>query len=125
MLRAMNRMVLFRAGMWLACVVPGVEAQDFPGWARDLKAELATQVLPYWFDTAQDRERGGYLLADDAVAGRGQATEKQLVTQARMVWGFAHAHRKGYSTAERNYLAAAEQGHRFLRAHFRDPEHGG
>ena len=103
----------------------GAQAQDFSGKARELRSELTTKVLPYWFDTAQDTQRGGYLLADDPVKGRGQATEKQLVTQARMVWGFSHAHRKGFSTAQRNYLDAAAQGYRFLRAHFLDPVHGG
>lgn len=100
-------------------------ATDFSARARELEEELAAKVLPYWFDTAQDKEQGGYLLADDAVKGRGQAAEKQLVSQARMVWGFSHAHRKGFSTAERSYLQAAGQGYRFLREHFLDPLHGG
>ena len=90
-----------------------------------MKTELAGKVLPYWFDTAQDTEHGGYLLADDAVRGRGAAREKQLVTQSRMIWGFAHAHRKGFSTDRRSYLGAAEQGHRFLRDHFLDRRRGG
>ena len=93
--------------------------------ACEMRTELASRVLPYWFDTAQDFERGGYLLADDAVRGRGVAREKQLVSQSRMIWGFAHAHRKGFSTDQRSYLAAAEQGHRFLREHFLDSRHGG
>jgi mannobiose 2-epimerase len=93
--------------------------------AGGMRAELASKVLPYWFDTAQDLEHGGYRLADDAVEGRGVAREKQLVTQSRMLWGFAHAHRKGFSTRERSYLAAAEQGHRFLQRHFLDRKRGG
>jgi mannobiose 2-epimerase len=90
-----------------------------------MRAELASKVLPYWFDTAQDLEHGGYRLADDAVRGRRHAREKQLVTQSRMIWGFAHAHRKGFSTDQRSYLGAAEQGHRFLRDRFLDRKHGG
>lgn len=92
--------------------------------AKQQRALLAEHVLPYWFDTAQDREHGGYLLADDA-KGRGTAREKQLVTQSRMIWGFSHVQRKGFSTASCNYLKAAEQGYRFLLAHFKDPKHGG
>jgi mannobiose 2-epimerase len=65
------------------------------------------------------------LLADDAVKGRTLPSEKQIVSQARMVWTFSHAHLKGYSGASRNYLAAAEQGYRFLRQHFLDPVNGG
>jgi len=93
--------------------------------ARGMRTELASKVLPYWYDTAQDREHGGYRLADDAVRGRRAAREKQLVTQSRMIWGFAHAHRKGFSTDQRSYLGAAEQGHRFLRDHFLDRKRGG
>lgn len=113
---------------WLCAVAAGAEvclAQDFPARARELRVELAEKVLPYWFDTAQDAQHGGYVLADDAVKGRGGATEKQLVTQSRMIWGFSQAHRKGFSSAQRNYLDAASQGYRFLRAHFLDAEHGG
>lgn len=100
-------------------------ANDFSSQAAVMRAELASKVLPYWFDTAQDTRHGGYLLADDAVQGRGQATEKQLVSQARMIWTFSHVHRKGFTTQQRNYLHAAEQGYHFLRHHFLDPVHGG
>jgi cellobiose epimerase len=92
--------------------------------ARDLQAQLAGKIMPYWYDTAQDTNAGGYLMADD-LKGRGVASEKQLVSQSRMVWGFSHAHLKGYSTAQRNYLKAAEQGYRFLLDHFLDKEQGG
>lgn len=92
--------------------------------AKEFRVQLAAKVLPYWFDTAMDRTNGGYVLADD-LNGRGVATEKQLVSQARMVWGFSHAHRKGFSTLERNYLQAAQSGYRFLLDHFLDREHGG
>jgi cellobiose epimerase len=92
--------------------------------AREYQKELATRVMPYWYDTAQDTNRGGYLLAD-TLKGRGSAREKQLVSQSRMVWGFAHAHLNGYSDANRNYLKAAEQGYHFLVDHFLDKEQGG
>ncbi len=92
--------------------------------ARMFRRQLIEKVLPYWHDTTQDKQRGGYLLADDQ-KGRRLATEKQLVSQSRMVWGFAHAHRQGWSSPERDYLAAARKGHLFLRAHFRDSQHGG
>lgn len=102
-----------------------VAGADFAARARTMKQELADKVLPYWFDTAQDRQNGGYVLSDDAVQGRTPAREKQLVTQARMIWGFAHAHRHGFSTPNRNYLKAAEHGYAFLRDHFLDRDYGG
>ncbi|MCX7827043.1 MAG: AGE family epimerase/isomerase, partial [Verrucomicrobiae bacterium] len=51
--------------------------------------------------------------------------EKALVTQARMVWTFSLAHRKGFSDARRDYREAAAQGYRFLIERFRDGDHGG
>src|SRR6185503_1319977 len=88
-----------------------------------LRQQLEDSVLPYWLE-ALDRTNGGYVLADDGRGGR-QAREKQLVTQARMLWTFSHVHTKGYSRAGRDYLKAAEHGYRFLQEHFLDKEQGG
>ena len=84
--------------------------------AQQLDQQLRNQVMPYWYDTSIDRRHGGYVLEQGS---------KQLVSQTRMVWGFAHAHRHGYSTAQRDYLAAARQGYEFLTKHFLDTQHGG
>lgn len=93
--------------------------------ARALEDQLTGKVLPYWFNSAVDRERGGYVLADDGTGGPDAPAEKQLVSQARMIWGFSLAHRKGYSDARHDYLEAAAQGYRFLTGSFLDREHGG
>ena len=100
-------------------------AEDFSVPAREMKTQLAEKVLPYWFDTAQDTNRGGYLLADDAVRGRSVPGEKQIVTQSRMVWAFSLAQIEGYSDTNRNYLQAAAQGYHFLLDHFLDRRNGG
>lgn len=94
---------------------------DQAEWFRH---ELDQKVLPYWFKTAQDNAHGGYILAD-SLSGPGHATEKQLVTQSRMIWGFAHAFLHGFRSPDRDDLAAARQGYRFLIDHFLDREHGG
>ena len=111
--------------MLLALGITALPAKDRGDYARDFKTELAQKILPYWLDTAVDREHGGYLLSDDAAKKAPPATEKQLVTQSRMIWGFSHAHLKGFSDDKRNYLKAAEQGYRFLIDHFLDHENGG
>jgi cellobiose epimerase len=118
---ALWRTCLSLALFWPLLLAAADRAQS----AREYKRQLAEKIMPYWYDTAVDRQYGGYLLSDDAAKKAPPATEKQLVTQSRMVWGFAHAHRKGLSTANRNYLKAAEQGYRFLLAHFLDTENGG
>ncbi len=94
-------------------------------YAGELKEQLSKKVLPYWFETAIDQQNGGYILSDDAGKKAAPATEKQLVTQSRMIWGFSHAHLHGFSDSKHNYLAAAEQGYRFLQAHFLDRTNGG
>lgn len=109
----------------VSSIAPCGFAKDLPEHARELKSQLTGKLLPYWFDTAQDKEHGGYLLADDAVKKNLQAKEKQLVTQSRLVWTFAHAHLKGFSDPKRDYLKAAEQGYRFLLDHFLDEKNGG
>lgn len=111
----------FRSFYFLLAVVHGFAA-DFSGSAREMGMELEEKILPYWFDT-QDRHWGGYLLNDDEVYGPRQPTEKQIVTQSRMIWGFSHAHIAGFRN--RNYLQAAEQGYRFLLDHFLDRQNGG
>jgi len=108
---------------WLS--ISGLPAADCAQSAREFKAQLREKIMPYWYDTAIDKANGGYLLSDDAAKKAPPAREKQLVTQSRMIWGFSHAHLKGLSTSERNYLEAARQGYKFLLAHFLDAEHGG
>lgn len=112
--------------LWLALAtcLP-LAAADFSVAAREYKQQLTEKVLPYWYDTAIDWQRGGYVLSDDAARTAPPATEKQIVTQARMVWGFAHVHRKGYRDPKRDYLKAAAHGYRFLLDHFLDRENGG
>ncbi len=98
---------------------------EFTQSARELKHQLTSQIMPYWYDTAVDRRYGGYVLADDAAKTAPPAAEKQIVTQSRMVWGFSQAHLRGLSTTNRNYLEAAQQGYHFLKEHFLDKQYGG
>jgi len=109
----------------LALLVSAARGGPLNERAREMKGRLVGKILPYWYDTAIDNARGGYVLADDGSGKPQQPTEKQLVTQTRMIWGFSHAHIKGLSDSKRNYLKAAEQGYRFLQEHFLDKQYGG
>src|SRR5262249_33943208 len=93
-------------------------------YSVEMRRDLAEKILPYWHDTTLDRTNGGYILSDDVRKTRA-ATEKQIVTQSRLIWSFSHVHRKGYSTAQRNYLKAAEHGYSFLIDKFLDKNTGG
>lgn len=116
------------AGFVAVCVLMPSLAMAAPRNVRDYAVELRRglneKILPYWFDTGLDLTNGGYILADDG-RGRREAREKQLVSQARMLWTFSHVHLKGFRDAKRDYLGAAERGYRFLTQRFLDPEHGG
>ena len=103
----------------------GFSAPNRAEQARELKTELIQKIMPYWYDTGLDKEHGGYVLSDDAAHKAPPATEKQLVTQARMVWGFSHAHLNKLEDGRRDYLKAAQQGYEFLEKHFLDPQYGG
>jgi cellobiose epimerase len=91
--------------------------------AKKYRAQLVGKILPYWLKTVDPRH-GGFLLSDDAIRGRSTPEEKQLATQARMVWAFSHAHLHGLDN-EGQYLKAAENGYRFLTEKFLDHHHGG
>src|SRR3990172_4694752 len=100
--------------------------------AKEMGIYLREKVMPYWHDTAVDSKNGGYILSDRLDASRNagnlwwnrlralfstyvhrnahRASEKQLVSQSRMILVFSIAHRLGYSDARRDYLKAAETG---------------
>lgn len=121
-LRPQAAVLCLLAAWWLP-VAGATAAKAKADYARDFRAQVTKEVLPYWLRTL-DKENGGFLLADDG-SGKGTARDKQLVSQARMVWGLAHAHLHGLTGRRRDYLQAAESGYRFLLDHFRDAEHGG
>ena len=102
-----------------------IPAKDLDAYAIDFRTQLVQKILPYWYETAVDRKYGGYVLSDDASRKAPPATQKQIVTQARMIWGFSHAHLRGLSDGKHDYLRAAEQGYRFLTSHFLDRRNGG
>ncbi len=92
--------------------------------AATYRAQLSQRILPYWL-AKLDTTNGGFLLSDDAERGASTPREKQLVSQARMVWTFAHAHLHGFDDTNRSCLKAAWNGYHFLTNHFRDATHGG
>ena len=106
--------------------------------ARLTRDRLPSTMLPYWLRVTRDDAAGGYLLRNDVLRGparrarlalartvRGSPADdtKQLVSQARLLWVFAHAHARGLDPTR--YLDAAHRGQEFLLEHFRDHEHGG
>ncbi|MEY3275133.1 MAG: Cellobiose 2-epimerase [Verrucomicrobiota bacterium] len=94
-------------------------AAEAAAWRR----HLVEVTVPYWIGTVDPI--GGYALADDAARGRSRPLEKQVVSQARMVWGLSLAHRRGLCPRNPASLHAAQHGILFMRSRMKDPVYGG
>jgi mannobiose 2-epimerase len=115
--------VLAASTLLLVCLINLVSA-PLPEHAADYHTQLTQRILPYWLGKL-DTTNGGFLLSDDAARGPAIPREKQLVSQARMVWTFAHAARHGLDDTNRSGLKAAWNGYGFLTNHFQDATLGG
>jgi mannobiose 2-epimerase len=91
-----------------------------------LETTLEDNVLDFWFPRCIDEDGGGFLTSYDVegeFAGNGN---KQIVTQARMVWLTARLAREGFDDAfDEDYLAIADHGMAFLLEEMWDDENGG
>src|SRR5437867_7432330 len=119
-----RRALIHVFALMLLAALSSAWARELANYAADMREDLTEKSLPYWYDTTLDKTNGGYVLADD-VQGPRAATEKQLVTQSRLIWTFSRIHLKGFGAEKRNYLKAAEHGYRFLIDHFLDKKNGG
>jgi mannose/cellobiose epimerase-like protein (N-acyl-D-glucosamine 2-epimerase family) len=104
--------------------------------ALESDALLRDRMLPYWYKTLNSR--GGYQVYDPGdrswraqirsmIKDRNSQNEsvRCLVSQARLLWVFSHAHISGYSTSQHDYLKAAAHGYSYLIETMLDREHGG
>jgi mannobiose 2-epimerase len=106
--------------------------------ALEWHALLKDRMLPYWHNTTVN-SRGGYRVYDPGERSwRAQIrslikskndtqnqTMRGLVSQARLLWVFSHAHLLGYSTPEHDYLNRAAHGYSYLIETMLDREYGG
>ena len=127
-MNALRAIPIFLLSLCCFFTVYHPKAEGFSPTLRDQASQWQTRlqkdILPYWLETTRDVQYGGFL-ASDAMDGSRRATEKQLVSQSRLIWGFSLAHRKGYGDKDHDYLAAAQNGYRFLQEHFLDKKNGG
>lgn len=88
----------------------------------EIKENLEKGILPFWIKNGIDSVHGGYILNFDENGNSLGDTEKMLVTQTRMIWGFAALSRE---YGDKEYFEYAAQGVRFLLEYFWDKEYGG
>ncbi|HXQ69954.1 MAG TPA: AGE family epimerase/isomerase [Pyrinomonadaceae bacterium] len=107
--------------------------------ALEWNALLRDRMLPYWHNTTIN-SRGGYQVYDSgdrswraqiksAIKGDNDRGKNEslrgLISQARLLWVFSHAHVPGYSTLQHDYLKAAAHGYSYLIETMLDREYGG
>jgi hypothetical protein len=81
-------------------------------------------IVPFWAERGIDTEFGGYLTSYDAGGNWiAEDTDKYIVTQTRLIWGFSLFHQR--FPQDRRYLDDATQGVDFFIDHFWDQKWGG
>lgn len=84
---------------------------------------LQQELLPFWLSRAMDEKNGGFITHFDEHGNDTGADEKSMLGQARSIYSYASAHRKGYFTNQTAVLA--KHGVDFLLEKMWDHQHGG
>jgi|GEM_PF-59143 len=97
------------------------DLRSFHDLARRMRAELESDILPFWLPYV-DRAWGGFygLVRNDG--GYDERAPKGLVMHSRFLWAYSAAYRR---YAKREYLDAARAAYDFLRGGQRDQRSGG
>ncbi|MBC8609639.1 N-acylglucosamine 2-epimerase (GlcNAc 2-epimerase) [uncultured Ruminococcus sp.] len=92
---------------------------------QEIEKALFEKIIPFWSLRSIDKKYGGYLLNFDENGEPYEETEKYLVTQARMLWGFSHLSKWKQGEEKEILFQYAQQGLQFLLEHFWDSKYGG
>jgi cellobiose epimerase len=90
---------------------------------HEIRNHLEKGILPFWLSRGIDKEFGGFLTCFDGEGIATADTDKYIVTQTRMIWGFSALYRM-YPERE-ELILAARQGVDFFIEHFWDNKYGG
>ncbi len=91
---------------------------------EELEEHLFNGIIPFWAERGVDNEFGGYLTCFDKNGTLDEKdSDKYIIMQTRMIWGFSLFYK--LCPAKKEYLIAAQQGVDFFIKHFWDEEHGG
>ena len=98
---------------------------NFTNIREELSETLQNGIIPFWLDRSVDKEYGGYITSFDENGKFDGNGIKNIVTQARMVWGFSRLMPYAKEADKKRMKEAAEIGKRFLIDKFWDHEYGG
>jgi mannobiose 2-epimerase len=89
--------------------------------AKDFKAHLVNDIIPFW-NRMEDLENGGFYGYADANACPDKSSEKGCILNSRILWFYSSS----YLLLEQDeLLKKAEHAFRFLKDAFYDAEYGG
>ena len=77
---------------------------------QEIEKALFEKIIPFWSLRSIDKKYGGYLLNFDENGEPYEETEKYLVTQARMLWGFSHLSKWKQGEEKEILFQYAQQG---------------
>ena len=90
---------------------------------RELADHLEEGLIPFWTENSIDTLHGGYICRFDENGNIIEnETEKSIISQTRLIWGFSNFYRY---TKNQIHLNAAKHGVDFLIENFWDNENGG
>lgn len=87
-----------------------------------LKDNLTNVIIDFWIPRSIDEIHGGFITDFDQSGEFAGNDDKMIVTQARLVWFFAHLYRRGYGD---HFLDIARHGFEFLTHEMKDANAGG
>jgi mannobiose 2-epimerase len=100
-------------------------AGDLQNIRREIEGFLQDKIIPFWLERSVDSQYGGYLTCFDENGKSGKDTDKYIVTQSRMLWGFSYLSSRCHGADRPRLEAAAKQGADFLLRCFWDEENKG
>ena len=89
---------------------------------REIRENLEQGIIPFWLERGIDRQCGGYLTCLDGAGEPLGDTDKYIVTQTRMIWGFSALYEE---YRDERLREAARQGYSFFLRHFWDADNLG
>jgi len=89
----------------------------------EIKNHLENGIIGFWQKNGIDEEYGGYLTCFDNEGEPSGDTDKYIVTQTRMIWGFSALYNQ--YPEKKELLQQAKQGVEFFIRYFWDNENGG
>jgi mannose 2-epimerase len=97
--------------------------QKLQSYKEEWNNHINNELLPFWFERAMDKERGGFITQFDRKGNDVGTDEKSLIAQARMTYAMSAAARAGYKTE--HSLEFAHHGAKYLISKMWDNANGG